>query len=395
MTTPGLLLVCDGNSLTWMSNSYPSQIEPLLESMGVHTRVVNRGIGGDTTEGMILDAPRDVDPFYSSMYEDNIVVVWEGPNDIYYNDDGAAAYQRLVTCCRARKAAGFKVVILTVLPCSSPSYPADFNTQRAVCNSLIRANWPTFADALADVAADNRIGDDGDSDNATYYVDRLHMTTAGYAIVTGIVLDALREILSVPGWEDARDPWVYDSPNSFRMAGVDVRNRYPVGASLSFMNGGATKYANVVGAVYSGGNTTIGIFGNTLSNGPITRPRLSYAENPSGFPPAFDFTPPSSVGWASPAFSCWLRFRGRLATVGYAITGQSDDYSASIALPITAAKAASAKPVNVRNNGAYTASADAFVNAGGATLYFQLGGSSVGWTPSGTKTLWGQIEIPI
>lgn len=54
----------------------------------------------------------------------------------------------------------------------------------------------TFADALADVAADTRIGDAGDELNTTYYhlTDRVHLNNAGYAVVAPIVKAAIDSI---------------------------------------------------------------------------------------------------------------------------------------------------------------------------------------------------------
>ena len=48
---------------------------------------------------------------------------------------------------------------------------------------------------IADVAADTRIGDDGDEDDATYYVDGVHLNDTGYGIVAQIVADAINTLV--------------------------------------------------------------------------------------------------------------------------------------------------------------------------------------------------------
>jgi lysophospholipase L1-like esterase len=84
------------------------------------------------------------------------------------------------------------VVICTVLP---HGRSAAFYQARNALNAELRAHWRSFADALADVGADKTIGADGAETDATYYRDTVHLTAAGYAIVAGVVADAIRRLL--------------------------------------------------------------------------------------------------------------------------------------------------------------------------------------------------------
>lgn len=188
------LIVFDGNSLTvgqgaTAGNDYPSQVTALISTP--HT-YYNFGVGAQTTTDMVADAASQIDSLYNADLPINIVVAWEITNEIYYGTTAQAAYDNFVAYCQARKAAGFKVVALTVLPRSNAGTPADFEDKRQSANSLIRANWGTFADALADVAADSRIGDAGDELDTTYYnADQVHMTDAGYGIIAATVKASL------------------------------------------------------------------------------------------------------------------------------------------------------------------------------------------------------------
>jgi len=178
------LVVFDGNSMTAEDISiYPATA--LAQLTGVWYSY-NVGVSGQTTIQMIEDGVAQIDSYYSS-YKNAVVVCWEGTNDIKLGASATDAYNNLVTYCQARQAAGFKVVILTILPRSDAGTPVDFNTSRATVNTNIRNNYATFADAVADVAANTDIGEDGDSENATYYTDKVHLKTAGYNIVAGIV----------------------------------------------------------------------------------------------------------------------------------------------------------------------------------------------------------------
>ena len=57
---------------------------------------------------------------------------------------------------------------------------------------LIRANWATYADALADLGANANLQN---SANLTYFnADGVHLTDAGYAVVTSIIDAAIASI---------------------------------------------------------------------------------------------------------------------------------------------------------------------------------------------------------
>jgi lysophospholipase L1-like esterase len=192
-----LNLVFDGNSLTSGTQStegrnYPAQTAGLLSNAGRNVRVRNLGVAGQTTQQMSADAATDVDTLLSRDGL-NICVAWELTNDLVVNEPTAqAAYDNFVTYCQGRRAAGFKVVAVTGSPRSASGTPSDFETKRLAANALIRANWATFADALADAGADSRIGDTGDELDTTYYnADKVHMNNAGYGVVAGIVKDAI------------------------------------------------------------------------------------------------------------------------------------------------------------------------------------------------------------
>lgn len=194
------LLVFDGCSQTNdygldEAERYPAQVGVLLAD---DSHVVNLAVGGATWSDMTADAAVTIDAAYLTMRK-SICVAWEGINTLIASQDAAACYAAQVAYCQARQAAGFKVVALTVLP--EGDFVA-FNNARNAVNISIRANWASFADALADVAADPRIGDDGDEDDTTYFRDKAHMTAAGYAVVAGIVARAIVRLLNPASLDD-------------------------------------------------------------------------------------------------------------------------------------------------------------------------------------------------
>jgi len=191
------LLAFDGNSLTSGTGSsggqtYPKQTYDLL---GIPWAYVNYGVPSQTTTDMASDAATQIDTTINTNFNKNILVAWEITNDLYFGANATTAYNNFVSYCQARKAAGWKVIVLTVLPRSNVGTPGDFEASRSTVNTSIRSNWSTFASALADVAADSRIGDANDELDTTYYPDKVHLNNDGYAIVAGIVKNAIDSLL--------------------------------------------------------------------------------------------------------------------------------------------------------------------------------------------------------
>ena len=144
-----------------------------------------------TLAEMIAQAPVRVDPHYDPLADANICVVMAGGGDLSAGGDPQTILDALRAYCAARRAAGFEVVVLTLLPRSEP---VGFDAARAVYDDMLRAQWPTFADGLADVAADPRIGPDGANLDPVYYADTVHPTSVGYAIMSAAVAPALEGV---------------------------------------------------------------------------------------------------------------------------------------------------------------------------------------------------------
>jgi lysophospholipase L1-like esterase len=188
-------IVFDGNSLTAgvgasQGNSYPEQVQRLLPH---RYTAVNVAVSAQTTRQMMADAAGQVDRLIQPD-DRNILVAWEGTNDLYFGASSDEAYTRLRQYCRDRRAAGFLVIILTILPRAVPGIPADFETSRQAVNRQIRLSWPEFADALVDVATLPHLGQAGDELDPRYYADTIHLTDEGYALVARAVAKAIEDL---------------------------------------------------------------------------------------------------------------------------------------------------------------------------------------------------------
>lgn len=183
-------IVFDGDSLSteWIGVKWANQFRTLY---GNRWDWRNVAVAGQGTAAMVDDAVAQVDPLYDATAPVNIVTCWCGTNDV----DWDVSYTNIAAYAAARRAAGFKVVAFTILPRADDTEPL-YEAARLQFNVDMRAGWATFADALADVCADSRIGDPGDELDETYYDSgHVHMTAAGYAVVAGIVKTAIEGML--------------------------------------------------------------------------------------------------------------------------------------------------------------------------------------------------------
>lgn len=196
-------VVFDGNSLTrgdsasTFEHFYPTQT---MNQIGCAWEFTNVAMNGITTGYMQERAPTIVDPLLRPGVS-NILVAWEGTNDMAIAGGFATsveAFNHLKTYCLARQAAGWKVIVLTVLPRSGLFIQPDFETNRQSLNALLRQHWREFADGFADVASDPNIGCTGCDLSPFYAADHIHLLDAGNAIVAGYVKPSILAIPAPP-----------------------------------------------------------------------------------------------------------------------------------------------------------------------------------------------------
>lgn len=199
------LILCDGDSLTeghlsTLTQNYPHLLQTVYR---LNADIRNDGIGGQQLATPTFNATQRADPFLktSAMSFYPFLI---GSNDLAANLGAVTYYNNLVTWCQARRAAGWKVGVMTVLSragaLTNGQTIAGFEADRETANALTRANWPTFADALIDTGSNTDITINGVSipvsnigaptaySNLTYFQsDQVHLTNAGYAILAQAV----------------------------------------------------------------------------------------------------------------------------------------------------------------------------------------------------------------
>lgn len=229
-------IVFDGNSLTVgygasLSFDYPSQMLIILND-GSWTGQ-NFGVSSQTTTDMIEDAVETIDALYNAQYDENVLIAWEITNDLYFGATKEDAYSRFVKYCKLRRAAGWKVFVITVLPRTGGSPPEDFEESRAYCNTKLRNNWRKFADGIIDLAGDIRYSDATDTE---HFPDNTHLSNDGYGTVAAYAASVLFQYLTEE--EETTTPEPTTDPTTCYTCGSTckklrlIRNAYVPGITV-------------------------------------------------------------------------------------------------------------------------------------------------------------------
>jgi len=185
-TNPPLVFV--GDSITrgaYVANG--SQYASLVAAAkGDRCVPINIGKDGMYIFEMAAESASKAALYYKPTLANNTVVIAGGTNDIFVGIISNVAYANFLTCCINWRAAGFKVVAVTILPMG-----ATVEAQRLQYNQFIRNN-PSYYDVLADIGNDGTIGQSGQNLNTTYYnTDHVHPIAAGHSIIASYVIPAI------------------------------------------------------------------------------------------------------------------------------------------------------------------------------------------------------------
>lgn len=182
-------LIADGNSLTFGtgatpgSTDYPTQLAALLSGSWT---VSNLGIAAQSTGDMLLDAETEVDTLYDAASAQNVVIAWEGTNDLYYGHTPLVSARRMRDYILRRRYKGFQAVFcMACLSRADGGTPGTFNTSRATYNARLVTD--ATGKRVIRLDLDSRIGDNGDEQDGTYFdPDDVHMDSNGYSVVAAL-----------------------------------------------------------------------------------------------------------------------------------------------------------------------------------------------------------------
>jgi lysophospholipase L1-like esterase len=195
------LIIFDGDSFTYGVGassekfSYPYQCLKKLENTCI-SKIINAGTNGISGTDLISRAKSKIDTW--CLPNESIYVIWEGINDLIKNISPEDAYSILEELCFGRKNAGYKIVILTILPWKGSEQDEN---NRQIFNQLIRDKYELYADVLCDVGGDaSLLGKHGFQNNLNYYSDKIHLTDKGYSIIAYYVAESIR--ILIENWEN-------------------------------------------------------------------------------------------------------------------------------------------------------------------------------------------------
>ena len=121
---------------------------------------------------------------------ESVVVVWLGTNDILTNSrTGAQLHGYISLICTPLKAAGNKVIVCTL------QHFATNNVLRQDFNTLLKANYATYADAI--VKLDEHAALSNAADTTYYCADGVHLKDAAYAVVASLI-EAVMATVGIP-----------------------------------------------------------------------------------------------------------------------------------------------------------------------------------------------------
>lgn len=185
--------LAEGDSITAAAYSYANTVFANATTPPVFV-ATNYSMSGSKLINQLLPRAPFVDAALPSAKggDKYIMSVLIGANDLS-STDAATYITQLRAYCSARVAAGWTLLLCTILPVNGN---ATFNSRRAVVNADIRANMAAYgATAIVDFAADPTMGpDDSQTTNPTLWVDVTHPNAAGHAILEPIFRAVLNSL---------------------------------------------------------------------------------------------------------------------------------------------------------------------------------------------------------
>lgn len=190
--TRGKVVIFEGDSITSTANFYGQQAAASVPFRGPNISVSGSGLANLDTRWP--DISNTVPSGSTGTY---VLSVFDGANDLEghggaTNADKAASFlAALYTYTDRARAAGFKVLLCTVLPNSS----SNFNAVRAIVNADIRTSVGVHCDAVCDWDLDAQMGID--AAYSTYpanWSDSVHPNETGHARMATIWAAAINSI---------------------------------------------------------------------------------------------------------------------------------------------------------------------------------------------------------
>ena len=179
----GLNLACVGDSITFgYTSTHPGGDTAYPAIMGAARGLVY----GDTARNLgvpglqLHTRPCEFD-YLLRTDRQNWMIVMLGINDVANNRDADETMDRLLDYVGQRQRAGWLVTVCTTT--GVPVFDAGHKATLAEVNRRIKLSFSS----VCDVAADPNIGAGASGSPTYYYVDGIHLTDVGYALLASII----------------------------------------------------------------------------------------------------------------------------------------------------------------------------------------------------------------
>ncbi len=221
MSLSGWLPITAPKQIVLTGDSIPSAgqltFPKIISSLAIYPWYSTYGIGGErvttgrspyTTTMELDEGVNFADKAINSACQNKWCLVWAGTNDCWITPisiTNTTTHTALQAFCAARRAAGYKVAVCTMLPRGLHTDVgwSDYETWRTGYNTLIRNNYHSYADLLIDTALYTETNwGTYPAENATYMAaaDRTHPTAAGGTALGTLIANAIDGYVPPGGW---------------------------------------------------------------------------------------------------------------------------------------------------------------------------------------------------
>ena len=199
--TPLQKLIFEGNSLMANSSAGINQWEYyLVKTVYASIRashevtLLNFSISGRNQTQINDSIATNITP---NVREGDIIILWEGTNDMYTNGlSGAAAYANLVTYSETVRALGAQLVLCNVIARDYELDAGDLMDRIDAYNALCDANQAAICDAYVDLYAEPEFDTRADASDTDYYhTDKIHIVQGAYDIINPLITAAIETLL--------------------------------------------------------------------------------------------------------------------------------------------------------------------------------------------------------
>ena len=261
VTTGALVFAGDSRTVGWDGVSIYGWTNNITPPSGM--AVSNIAMGGDGTYQALQRGWKQADDIFKPRSQNNLVILWIGYNDFPgYSANFVEA--QIAQYCRERHALGYSVLVCTEV---SARYTESY---RIALNVLIKKDYWEYADGLIDLAANPNLGPLNACENPTYFYapDGVHLTNAGYDIVTGIMQTSINSFLAPSSRTPLYLPLVSSLPSTIgsitsNSSGLTL---IPTGATQTLFDFGSQVAGHTYGEIKTSGDTGGSVYLSCIGN---------------------------------------------------------------------------------------------------------------------------------